>query len=262
MSSSAVLTEPRPAVSDSLPPEQQKVMFPILTPAQCARIASYGTARPIQAGEVLVEDGEQTTRFYLVNSGEVEVVRVTCRGEELITVHRRGQFGGDVNMLSGRPSFLRVRVRETGEITEVSRDRLLNIVQTDSELSDILMRAFILRRVEMINQFKGDSALLGSNHSADTLRIKEFLSRNGYPYTYVDLEHDSGVQDVLDHFQVKIEDIPVLICRGEVVLRNPSNQQVADCLGFKVAIDPAGVRDVIVVGAGPSGLAAAVYAAF
>lgn len=212
-------------------------------------------------GEVLVEQGDQATKFFVVASGEVEIVRPTCDAEEIVVVHHAGQFLGEVNLLAGRRALARARVREAGEVIELSRERLLALVQTDSELSEILMRAFILRRVELVSQGKSDIVLIGSNHSGDTLRIKEFLSRNGYPYHYVDLEVDAGVQDILDHFDVKVEEVPVIICRGEIVMRNPSNQQVADCLGFNVSIDPARVRDVVVVGAGPSGLAAAVYAA-
>src|SRR5438034_10677997 len=123
------------------------------------------------------------------------------------------------------------------------------------------MRAFILRRVELIAQQVGDAVLVGSNHSADTLRIKEFLTRNGYPHAYVDLDRDSDVQQLLDRFHVSLADIPVVICRGESVLRNPTNRQIADCLGFNEAIDRTHVRDLVVIGAGPSGLAAAVYGA-
>jgi thioredoxin reductase (NADPH) len=245
----------------ALPAERQKILFPTLSDAQSARIAAHGNKRRVRNGEVLIEQGEQATKFFVVASGEVEIVRPTCDAEELVAIHHAGQFLGEINLLAGRRSLARARVREAGEVIELSRDRLLALVQTDSELSEILMRAFIMRRVELISQAKSDVALIGSNHSSDTLRIKEFLSRNGYPYSYIDLEHDSSVQEILDHFQVGVEEIPVLICRGETVLRNPSNQQVADCLGFNVSIDPAWIRDVVVVGAGPSGLAAAVYAA-
>jgi Thioredoxin reductase len=146
-------------------------------------------------------------------------------------------------------------------VIEVEREQLVSLVQTDSELSEILMRAFILRRVELIAQQVGDAVLVGSNHSADTLRIKEFLTRNGYPHAYVDLDRDSDVQQLLDRFHVSLADIPVVICRGESVLRNPTNRQIADCLGFNEAIDRTHVRDLVVIGAGPSGLAAAVYGA-
>jgi thioredoxin reductase (NADPH) len=135
------------------------------------------------------------------------------------------------------------------------------LVQTDVGLSDVLMRAFIARRLELIAHGKGDVVLIGSTHSSGTLRIKEFLTRNGHPYSYLDLDKDEGVQELLDKFHVRIEEIPVLICRGKTVLRNPSNQQVADCVGLNPKIDESQVRDVVIIGAGPAGLAAAVYAA-
>jgi thioredoxin reductase (NADPH) len=249
------------ALADSLPAERREQLFPKLSPAQSARIAAQGHTRRTRSGEVLFEQGEPATKFYVVASGEVEIVRPTCESEEIVVIHQAGHFLGEVNLLAGRRTLAGARVREAGEIIELSRERLLALVQTDSELSEILMRAFILRRVELISRSASDVVLVGSNHSGDTLRIKEFLSRNGYPYAYANLDVDAGVQEILDHFKVGVEDVPVLICRGEIVLRNPSNQQVADCLGFNVSIDPARVRDVVVVGAGPSGLAAAVYAA-
>jgi thioredoxin reductase (NADPH) len=128
-------------------------------------------------------------------------------------------------------------------------------------LSDILMRAFILRRVELIARGIGDVVLIGSSHCAETIRIKEFLTRNGHPYSSVDLDREADVQELLDHFHVSVADVPVLICRGESVLRNPTNQQIAACLGFNEAIDQTQIRDLVIVGAGPAGLAAAVYGA-
>src|ERR671928_654294 len=138
---------------------------------------------------------------------------------------------------------------------------MLALVQTDAELGEILMRAFILRRVELIAAGVGDIVFVGSTYSAGTLRIKEFLMRNGHPYSYIDLERDPDVQNMLDSFQISASEIPVLICRGQLVLRNPGNQQIADCLGFNETIDQTQVRDLVVIGAGPSGLAAAVYGA-
>ena len=236
-------------------------MHPTLTAAQVARIATHGHVRRVERGEVLVEAGERTSRFFLVTAGQIEIVRPTGKAEELVAVFRPGMFTGEVTMLSGRRGLAQIRVSESGEVIEVDRQHLLALVQTDSELSDILMRAFILRRVEMIAQGIGDVALVGSIHCAATLRVKEFLTRNGHPYSYVDLDRDAGVQDLLDRFHVSAADVPVLICRGEVVLRNPTNQQIADCLGFNEAIDQIHVRDLVIVGAGPSGLAAAVYGA-
>jgi thioredoxin reductase (NADPH) len=241
--------------------DRRALMFPTLTAAQVARIAAHGRLRAVTPGEVLVERGEQTTRFFVVTAGEVEIVQGDGSGEAILNVHRAGQFTGELHMLSGRRSFVRARVGQAGEVIEVDRDSLRALVQTDGELSEILMRAFILRRLSLIEHGQGDVFLLGSAHSAGTLRIKEFLARNGHPYAYVDLERDAGVQGLLDRFHVRVDEVPVLICRGQLVLRNPSNEEIAGCLGFNDTIDPLQVRDVIVVGAGPAGLAAAVYAA-
>ena len=236
-------------------------MFPTLTPAQVERIAPHGRERSIHAGEVLVEPGERVVPFFVVKAGAIEIIRPSGTTDTLVAVFGPGQFTGEVNMLSGRPAILRVRVSESGEVIELDRQHLLALIQTDSELSELIMRAFIVRRVELIAHGLGDVVLIGSNHCAGTLRVKEFLTRNGHPYSYIDLDRDADVQDLLDRFHVSATDVPVLICRGEVVLRNPTNQEIADCLGFNEAIDQTQMRDVVIVGAGPAGLAAAVYGA-
>jgi thioredoxin reductase (NADPH) len=235
--------------------------FPTLTPAQVARIQPHGKRRLIERGEVLAEPGIPNTHFFVVISGRIEVVRRANDVETVVTVHGAGQFTGEVNMLSGRQSLVTVRVLADGEVIELARADLLQLVQTDAELSEIFMRAFILRRVALIARGLSDVVLVGSDHSPGTLRIREFLTRNGHPYTNVDLDHDDGVQALLDRFKVDVGEIPVLICRGRIVLRNPTNGEIADCLGFNESVEPTHVRDMIVVGAGPSGLAAAVFGA-
>ena len=197
----------------------------------------------------------------MVVSGELEVLRPSGAVDTLVTVHRSGQFTGEVGTLSGRRTMFRVRATKPGKVIELDRRHMLTLVQTDAELGEILMRAFILRRAELITAGVGDIVLIGSKYSADTLRIKEFLMRNGHPYSYIDLEHDPDVQNMLDSFRLAASEIPVVICRGQVVLRNPSKQEIADCLGFNESIDQTQVRDLIIIGAGPSGLAAAVYGA-
>ena len=236
-------------------------IFPKLTQAQISRIATYGRTRSVQTGDVLIEQGDASMPFFVVVTGEVEIVRPFGAHETLITIHGNGQFTGDVNMLSGRRSLVRARASKPSEVIELDHKDLLRLVQNDAELSDILMRAFILRRVELIAAGLGDIVLIGSVHSAGTLRIKEFLMRNGHPYSYVDLEQDPDVQNLLDSFRIVASDVPVLICQGQLVLRNPGNQQIADCLGFNETIDQTQLRDLVVIGAGPSGLAAAVYGA-
>jgi thioredoxin reductase (NADPH) len=236
-------------------------VFPTLTPAQVARVAVHGRPRRVERGEMLVEAGTLAPPFFVVSSGSLEVVRHYGGAETIVVVHHAGQFTGEVNMLSGRRSLVHVRAGESGEVIEVDRNDLLALVQTDSELSEILMRAFILRRLELIAHGFGDVVLVGSRHCAGTLGVKEFLTRNGHPYTSIDLDTDDDVQDLLDRFQVGPEDIPLLIWRGDVVLRNPTNQEIADRLGFNDSIDQTQLRDVVIIGGGPSGLAAAVYAA-
>jgi thioredoxin reductase (NADPH) len=236
-------------------------MFPTLTAEQIARVAACGHKRAVARGEVLVAAGQEQYPFFVVASGRIEIVSSTPLRETLVATEGPGQFTGEVNLLTGRRGLAAIRVVEDGEVIEVARDDLLKLVQTDGELGEILMRAFILRRVELIARGFGDVVLLGSSYSPGTLRVKEFLSRNGHPYTYLDLDRDSGVQDLLDRFRVDAGDIPVVICRGEFVLRDPTNQEIAACLGFNQAIDETRIRDVVIIGAGPSGLAAAVYAA-
>jgi thioredoxin reductase (NADPH) len=235
-------------------------IFPTLTPAQIARVAAHGRTRAVRAGEVLAEAGELSA-FFVVTAGRIEIVRPSSGGEEMVTTHGPGGFTGETNLISGRRSLARARAAEAGEVVELDRDALLALVQTDAELGEILLRAFILRRVELIAHGIGDAVLLGSMHCSGTLRIREFLTRNGHPYAYIDLDRDPDVEAMLDHFHVTFDDVPVLIARGEVVLRNPGNAEIADTLGFNEAIDRTHLRDVVIVGAGPSGLAAAVYAA-
>jgi thioredoxin reductase (NADPH) len=235
-------------------------IFPKLTSAQMERVSAFGRVRRVAGNEVLAEVGDPHVHIFVVNSGQIEIVQPGDT-EMLVALFQSGQFTGEMSMLSGRRALLRVRMREAGEVIELDRDHFMTMVQTDSELSELFMRAFILRRLELISQKFGDVVLLGSSHSPGTLRVREFLSRNGHPYAYFDLDHDDGVQGLLDRFHVAVDEVPVLICRNDVVLKNPTNPQIAECLGFNEAIDAAHVRDVLIIGGGPAGLASAVYAA-
>ena len=254
------MSSPDPDIRFPLTSPVEQV-FPRLTPEQLARVAAHGRRRPTDSGEILAPAGHQAESFFAVTAGSLELVRRSKDGEEVVAVLRPGQFTGEINLLSGRQMLVSHRVGESGEVIDVKRDDLLALVQTDSELSDIFMRAFILRRVELISHGFGDAILIGSNFCQATVRVKEFLTRNGHPYTFVNLDQDSGVQDLLDRFGVTQGDVPVLICREQVVLRNPSNVEIADCLGLNEAIDQARLRDILIIGAGPAGLAAAVYGA-
>ena len=235
--------------------------FPRLTPAQIARIEPHGRHRTVEPGEAVGEAGQPVTKIFVVVSGRLDLVRPPRWVGEEVPSFSEGMFTGERSILAGGRFLARIQASMHSEVIEVARDDLLQLIQTDSELSDIFLRAFILRRLQLIDQGLGDVLLLGSNHCQGSLHIREFLTRNGHPYKFVDLDTDADSQAMLDQFQVKAGDIPVVICRGTVVLRNPTIQQVADCLGLNPSIDRTAVCDLVIIGAGPAGLGAGVYAA-
>ncbi len=236
-------------------------MFPRLTEAQVARIASVGTRRMVKAGEVVFEVGDRDTAFFVVLEGELEVLRPLATGEERVVLHGRGEFTGEINMLSGRRALVRGRVARDGELLVVDREHLRILVQRDAEISEILMRAFILRRVGLVAQGGGPLVLVGSRHSASTLKLREFLTRNAQPFTYQDVDADPAVQALLDRFQIGVDEVPVILCEAGKVFKNPTVEALARELGLSLDLDKNVVRDVVIVGAGPAGLASAVYAA-
>jgi thioredoxin reductase (NADPH) len=236
-------------------------MFPQLTTAQIARLEAHGTHRPTSRGEILNEPGDRNLPMLVVLSGSIEVIQSDMNGEALFVLHTAGSFTGEMSTLQGIGSLMRLRIGEPGEVLVISEDRLRAIIQTDAELSELFMRAFILRRVRLIASQAGDVILVGSSYSAGTLRLQQFLTRNSFPYVNLDVNTDQAVHALMERFHVTADDVPVVLCRGAVVLKNPSNEEVAACLGMNQRIDDARVRDLIVVGAGPSGLAAAVYGA-
>jgi thioredoxin reductase (NADPH) len=235
--------------------------FPVLTAAQIDRVLPMGKVRQVQRDEILFEPGDTNVSFFVLLSGSMEIVQPDLTGERPIATHARGEFTGEMTMISGHRCLVLGRTTEPGEFLELTGDGLRSLIAKDAELSEIFMRAFILRRLELIRRGQGNFILMGSRHSAKTLQLREFLSRNGHPYTYVDLDTDRTSQELLDRFEIKLDEIPVVICNKHGVLRNPTVQQLADGLGFNSGINESQLRDLIIVGAGPSGLAAAVYAA-
>ncbi len=247
-------------IPSALDPRTQA--FPVLTEAQISRIRTISKLRPVEKGEILFEPDDTDVPFFVLLSGKMEIVQPDLTGERPIAKHDPGEFTGEMTMISGRRCLVRGRVTEPGEFLELTGDGLRSLIARDAELSEIFMRAFILRRLELIRRGQGNFILMGSRHSAKTLALREFLTRNGHPFTYVDLDADKTYQELLDRFEVKLEEIPVVICNSRnIVMRNPTTQKLADCLGFNSGIDESQIRDLIIVGAGPSGLAAAVYAA-
>lgn len=242
---------------------RQAQMWPVLTPAQVARIAAFGTEVRYPAGHVLYDQGDTHMPFFVVLDGQIDIVYGRHGGiEELVTSFREHQFTGEVTLLTDRRSLVMARARTDVRVIRVEQPRLRAIVQTESELSELLMRAFILRRVGLLSSSYGDSVIIGSRNSASTLRLQAFFARNGQPVQYLDVDRDAVVQELLDQFHVTIDEIPiVIVCRRGCVLRNPSETEVADCLGFNANIQTGTVRDVVICGGGPGGLAAAVYGA-
>jgi thioredoxin reductase (NADPH) len=250
---------PLPTASSVLQPQAQT--FPVLTPEQIDRIRGYGKVRQVERGEVLFEPNQNDLSFFVVLSGAIEIMQPGPKGDRLIVTHKAGQFTGEISMISGQSSLARGRMDEPGEVLEVRGEDFRTLVAKDAQLSEMLMRAFILRRLALIDSGFGNVVVMGSQHSARTLELREFLTRNLHPHVYLDLDSDQVSQSLLDRFQVKASEVPVVICNGTDVLRNPTIGEVAQCLGMNRSIDAAQVRDLIIVGAGPAGLAAAVYAA-
>lgn len=236
-------------------------MFPKLSEAQLARLESYGRRLQTQAGQVLSDVGDRPREFFVVAAGTLEVETAAAADYEFMTLLTPGDFTGELSTLRGSAGLARIRVREPGAVIAIEAGRLRAIVQTDAELSELFMRAFILRRMGILATGHGDIMLIGSSYSSDTLRLREFLQRNGYPFLDVDIESDPDVHEVLERFAIRPEDTPVVIWRGKRVCKSPSNRDLAEYLGLNPQVDEGEVHDLLIVGAGPAGLAAAVYAA-
>lgn len=231
--------------------------FPTLTASQIARIAPFAQERRLADGEHAWSQGDRNRPLFVILEGEIVVV---ADQGHVVTVHRPGAFSGDVDLLSGRPVVVTGRARGATRVLELAPDRLRAFVQTDAELSEILLRAFIQRRLLLMAEGRGSIVLIGSRHSGLTLTLQEFLTRNSVPYAYLDVDRDASVQATLDAFALTVDDVPVLVCRGTRVLKKPTVAQAAACLELDRLSDDH-VHDVVVIGAGPAGLAAAVYAA-
>jgi len=246
-------------VSNAL--ESHAQVFPVLTDAQINRIRPFASLRQVNDGDVLFRADDSDVPFVILLSGSMEIVQPDMNSERLVANHGPGEFTGEMTMITGHRSLVCGRMTSAGDVLEMSGSGLRSLVARDGELSEIFMRAFILRRLILINRSQGNVILMGSQYSAGTLRLREFLTRNGHPYVYVDLDVDQESQALLDRFAVSVSEIPVVICNYRTVLRNPSIQELSDSLELNCTIDESQVRDVIIVGAGPAGLAAAVYGA-
>jgi len=233
-------------------------MFPELAPELIARLARVARERLVADGDAVWDEGATNIPFFVVQEGAIAIL-AGCP-ERVVVVHTPGGFTGDVDMLSGRRASVHARAQGATRLLEIERSRLRELVRTDVELGEVLLRAFILRRVALVESGQADIVFVGSRQAAGTLRLQDFLNRNGRPYISLDAEREPSVQALLDHFHLDASDLPVVICWGTNVLKRPTIEELAECLGLS-SLDDGPVRDLVVVGAGPAGLAAAVYAA-
>ena len=253
-------------MANTLLEQRRGQMFPKLTAAQLARLEPQSTRLQTHAGEILLELGDIPRGVFVVAAGSIEALVPPSATQaestyELLYLLTPGDFTGEMSTLRGTRALARIRVREAGAVLLIDAEQLRRIVQNDAELSELFMRAFILRRMSVIESGRSDVLLLGSDHSADTLRLREFLTRNTRPYVNIDIEHDADAKALLERFHVRGDDVPVVVCRGGELLKNPSNADLAQCLGMNAPAADDLVHDLLIIGAGPAGLAAAVYAA-
>jgi thioredoxin reductase (NADPH) len=235
--------------------------YPTLTEREIELFRTVSHERAVHAGEILFEQGEPTTKLFVVLEGSLQIINPRKAGDAIIVTYEPGSFTGEMTLLAGGHALARCRAVSAGRVLEVDRTQMRGLLAASSALGEKLMRAFILRRAQLMSSSYGDVVLVGSRHSADTLRVQQFLTRNTHPHETIDVESDPTAQGLLDQFGVTVDDVPVVICLGKRVLKNPTNEQLAACLGYTSELDAAKLRDVVVIGAGPGGLAAAIYGA-
>jgi thioredoxin reductase (NADPH) len=244
------------------PYNREPQTFPELSAEMTARVATFGMIETVPGGTLLFERGERSVDFFLVLKGAIEIVDTAeCDGVNVLTVHGPFQFTGELDLFNDRRILVGGRTLGETEVVRVKRADFRRLVTAEPDIGEIIMRALILRRVGLIRHAQGGVMIVGAGHAGDTLRIQRFLTRNGYPHRLLDTEHPDEADGFLDAFGVDPSALPVVVAPGETLLRNPSNAQLADALGLTEDLDPDAIYDLVVVGAGPAGLAAAVYGA-
>jgi thioredoxin reductase (NADPH) len=231
--------------------------FPILTADQLERAGRWGTREALPAGTQLFVRGDRLVDFFIVLAGTIEIHEHTDAGPQPITVHGPGEFTGEVDLFSDRRVLVCCRIGEAGEVIRMPRAAFRKLLAAEPDIGEIVMRAFILRRVALIWHEQGSVTLMGSHSLPDMLRIERFLRRNGYPVRVLDIDRSAEAQAELDRRGLKADGGCVVICPFNQVAHNPSNAELANCLGIAEAVDPDHIYDVAVVGAGPAGVYAA-----
>src|SRR5437899_4074670 len=236
-------------------------IFPVLETADIERMRRFGALRSFGAGEVLAKAGQVADGLMIILAGKVEMSRHDKLAEhEPMGIHSPGQFMGELAQLAGRPALIDARALEPGEALIIPPEQLRALMIAEVELGERIMRALILRRVNLLEKGVGGPMIVGSADNGDVLRLAGFLRRNGHPHESLDPEANPEAKALVERFRVGPGQLPVVLCPGGQLLRNPSEVELARCIGLVGPIDPNRVFDVAIVGAGPAGLAAAVYA--
>jgi thioredoxin reductase (NADPH) len=258
-------TEPAsiaPELDPTDPWAREAQTFPRLSPEMAARLARYGSEEALPAQTVLFSRGDRGADFFFVLEGAIEILDIADDGTpHVMRSHREHHFSGELTQYNDRQILVSGRTGPASRVVRVKRADFRRLVTGEPDIGEIIMRAFILRRVGLLRHGQAGVVLIGPAHSADTLRLEQFLMRNGYPHRLIDTEHDGGASGFLECFSIVPSELPVVIVPGDRALRNPSLAALADDLGLTENFDHESVFDVAVVGAGPAGLAAAVYAA-
>jgi thioredoxin reductase (NADPH) len=250
------------AVDPADPFQRVAQTFPQLGEEMVARIRSYGTEEQLDPGQRIFTRGDRDSDFFLVLEGAIEIFEEDDDDAvHVFTRYSERQFSGELTLFNEREILVSGRAGPASRAIRVKRGDFRRMLQSEPDIAEIVMRAFILRRVGLIRHSQGGAVLVGPGHSADTLRLQQFLSRNSYPLRLVDTERDAEAHGYLERFSLKHDELPVIVLPGHRVLRNPTLAVLADKLGLTEPFDHATVFDLAVVGAGPAGLAAAVYAA-
>jgi len=259
------MAEPSPIIA-ALDPDDPYARaaqtFPRLSKEMTGRVGGYGREERIAAGTYVFERGQRSVDFFLVLEGSIEILATDTHGKaSAFTVHGAGEFTGEMDLFNDRQVLVSGRAAGDAHVVRIKRADFRRLIAGEPDIGEIIMRAFILRRVGLIRHHQGGVALIGPGHGADTLRLQRFMTRNAYPFQLVDTETDPDASGFLECFALTPQQLPVLILPGNRVLRNPSTVELADALGLTETLDPDKIYDVAVIGAGPAGLAAAVYAA-
>ncbi|MDR6626106.1 FAD-dependent oxidoreductase [Caulobacter segnis] len=237
-------------------------MFPRLGPDEIDRLRRFGQVIQARSGEALATAGVASPGLFVVLAGRVAISRRDANREsQPIVEHDAGQFIGEIAQLSGRPSLVDVAALTDVEVLLISPERLRAVLVAEAELGEMIMRALILRRVSLIETGAGGPIIIGRATDAEVIRLAGFLARNGHPYQNLDPDQVDCAKVLIQRFEVDESELPIVLCPNGSILRQPTNHQLGRCIGLVGPIDESKVYDVAVVGAGPAGLATAVYAA-